>query len=51
MQCRVNDVTVNDTPKFLVHHPTDKMHGLTIEDPDHPAQTVTLPLALRGVTS
>ncbi len=51
MQCPVNDVTINDTPKFLVRDPTDKLHALTLEDPDHPAQTVTLPLALRGVTS
>ncbi len=44
-------MTVNDTPKFLVRNPTDKSHALTLEDPDHPAQTVTLPLALQGVTS
>jgi hypothetical protein len=50
MQCRVNDVTVNDTPKFLARDPTDKLHALTLENPDHPAQMVTLPLALRGVT-
>jgi hypothetical protein len=51
MQCRVNDVTVDNTPKFLAPDPTDKLHALTLEDPNHPAQTVTLPLALRGVTS
>jgi hypothetical protein len=47
-------MTVNDTPKFLARNPTDKTYALTLEDPDHPdhpAQTVTLPLALRGVTS
>ena len=27
------------------------MHALTLEDPDNPAQTVILPLALQGVTS
>jgi len=26
------------------------MHALTIKDPDHPAQTIILPLALQGVT-
>jgi hypothetical protein len=51
MQCQVNDVTVDDTPKFLACDPTDKLHALTLEDPDHPAQRVTLPLALQGVTS
>jgi hypothetical protein len=50
MQCQVNDVTINDTPKFLVPNPTDKMHALTLKDPDHPAQTITFPLALQGVT-
>jgi hypothetical protein len=51
MQCRVNDVTVNETPKFLAHDPTDHTHALTVKDPHNPAQTVILPLALRGVTS
>jgi hypothetical protein len=50
MQCQVNDMTVDNTPKFLARDPTDKTHALTLEDPDHPAKTVTLPLALRGVT-
>jgi len=44
-------VTVDETPKFLAHDPIDHMHGLTIKDPHNPAQMVTLPLALRGVTS
>ncbi len=51
MQCQVNDVTVHDTPKFLARDPTDKSHALTIDNPVHPAQTIILPLALRGVTS
>ena len=37
MQCRVNDVTINNTPKFLARDPTDKLHALTLDDPDHPA--------------
>jgi hypothetical protein len=51
MQCRVNDVTVGETPKFLVPNPTDKTHALTITDNNDPTQAVHLPLALRGVTS
>jgi len=51
MQCRVNDVIVNETPKFLAIDPTENSHALTIPDPDNHAQTVILPLALRGVTS
>jgi hypothetical protein len=50
MQCPVNDVIVDDTPKFLTSDPTDHMHALTIRDPDHPAQMVILPLALQGGT-
>jgi len=51
MQCRVNDVTVGETPKFMVANPTDKTHALTIPDDDDPTRAVHLPLALRGVTS
>ncbi len=50
MQCQVNDVIVNNTPKFLMSDPTDRTHALTIKDPDHNAQMVILPLALQGVT-
>ncbi len=42
---------VDDTPMFLMSDPTDHTHALTIIDPHQPAQTVILPLALRGVTS
>jgi hypothetical protein len=51
MQCLVNDVTVNNLPKFLVANPTDQMHALTISDPNNPLQPVILPFTLRGVTS
>jgi hypothetical protein len=51
MQCQVNDMIVDDKPKFLTSNPTDHMHALTIKDPDHPAQMVILPLAIQGVTS
>jgi hypothetical protein len=44
-------VIINNTPKFLTSDPTDHTHTLTIIDPHQPAQTVILPLALRGVTS
>ena len=42
MQCRVNDVTVGKTPKFLVPNPTDKTHALTITDDDDRSQAVLL---------
>ncbi len=51
MQCRVNDVIVNNLPKFLATDPTDQMHALTLTKPDNPLQPVILQLILRGVTS
>jgi hypothetical protein len=50
MQCRVNDVIVNDLPKFLAADPTDQTHALTLTDPDNPLQLVILPLTLKEVT-
>jgi hypothetical protein len=51
MQCCVNDVIINNLPKFLAICPsTDQMHALTIKDPDNPLQLVVIPLILRGVT-
>jgi hypothetical protein len=50
MPCCVNDVTVNNLPKFLAANPTDQMHALTTNDSDNPLQLVILPLTLRGVT-
>ncbi len=51
MQCRVNDVIVNNLPKFLATDPTDQTHALTLTDPNNPLQPVILLLILRGVTS
>jgi hypothetical protein len=31
IQCRVNDVTVNDVPNFLTCFPTDNMHALVVQ--------------------
>ncbi len=42
---------VNNTPEFLTSDLTDRTHALTIIDPDQPAQTDILPLALQDVTS
>ncbi len=50
MQCCVNDMIINDLPKFLAADPTDQTHALTLTDPDNPLQPFTLPLTLRGVT-
>ncbi len=50
MQCRVNDVTINNLPKFLAADPTDQTQALTLTDTDNLLQLVILPLILRGVT-
>jgi hypothetical protein len=51
MQCRVNDVTVNDVPKFLTHFPTDNTHALVVQNPDNDSTTLSFLLHLQGVTS
>jgi hypothetical protein len=50
MQCCVNDLTINNLPKFLAANPTDQTHALTMTDPNNPLPPVILPLTLRGVT-
>ena len=49
MQLRMNDVEVDECPKFLTRHPTDKSHALTISQHDLPPYII--PLSLKGVTS
>ncbi|KAL7530108.1 hypothetical protein ACHAXR_003313, partial [Thalassiosira sp. AJA248-18] len=51
MQARVNDVTINELPKFLSANPNAQSHAIVIQDPDDRATTLTLPLSLRRVTS
>jgi hypothetical protein len=50
MQCRINDVTVNNVPKFLTRFPTDNMHALILQNPDDVSTTLSFPLHLQGVT-
>ena len=49
MQLRMNDVLVNETPKFLAVEPTDEDHAILITKGDH--ERLTIPLSLEGVTS
>ena len=51
MQCRVNGVVVNDTPKIFVENPTDQSHAIVVRDPMDPENTTIIPLELSGVTS
>ena len=49
MQVQMNDVKVDETPKFLAENPTDTMHAIFSKDAD--GIQVTIPLSLKGVTS
>jgi len=49
MQVRMNDVTVNECPKFLCPAPTPESHAIVALD-EH-GNDVVLPLMLNGVTS
>ena len=54
MQSRMNDVIINDVPKFLLKNPSPDDHAFVVPDPDYPDdpdKTLTLPLLLKGVTS
>ena len=52
MQCRMNSVEINETPRFLEKNKTPNYHATVIDDQDPTSNaTVTLPLSLSGVTS
>ena len=63
MQLRLNDVEVNETPKFQSKNPTDQTHALVVPPNSNPLETIDakpiardqepllIPLGLRGVTS
>ena len=49
MQIRMNDIELNDTPKFLTKNPTSKTHGISGLDQD--SHEHIIPFTLRSVTS
>ena len=51
MQCRVNDVVINDVPKICLRNPDDLAHSIQVDDPMDPDAKLHIPLMLRGVTS
>ena len=51
MQCRMNGVEINETPKFLLQHPTNSSHSIHIHSSDSDAQPLRIPLRLAGVVS
>jgi len=51
MQCRMNGVVINDTPKMCVLNPDDSTHSIAVADPLDQDATLHIPLILKGVTS
>ena len=49
MQLRLNDVRVDECPKFLARNATDKTHAIVIDEGKN--EEYLIPLSLRGVTS
>ena len=47
MQARVNDVTINETPRFLTPEPNGETHEIILNYPENLA-AVILPIALNG---
>ena len=47
VQARVNDVTVNETPRFMTPEPNRETHAMIVTDPEHLA-AVILDFALNG---
>ena len=50
MQLRVNDIEVNERPKFLTHSPTDSSHVIIVPSEGCDVR-LTIPLSLKGLTS
>ena len=51
MQLRLNDVGVNEVPKFLTKDPTDETHAIVLPPTDAGEEKYLIPLSLDGVTS
>ena len=51
MQIRLNDVRVNDQPKFLTENPSDDTHAIILPDPESKDGKYIIPLSFKGVTS
>jgi len=50
-QLRVNGVTLNHVPKFLLTNPSEDDRTLIVADPENVSVTLSLPLMLRGIVS
>ena len=50
MQCRVNEIIINDAPKLLMKNPTPDIHSIVAHDTNKPLTPLVLPLYIHGVT-
>ena len=50
MQCQMNGVEVNKTPKFLLKRPTDSSHAIFVDDPDGETPMIVT-ISINGVAS
>ena len=50
MQCIMHGVETNETPKFLLNHPTNSINEIIVEEPEVGGSLV-LPLFINVVTS
>ena len=50
MQCRLNDIIINDVPRFLMKTPTQDSHSIVAQDINDPSTLLVLPLYIHGVT-
>lgn len=51
MQCCINGVVINDTPKFCVRNPDDLVHAIEFDDPIDPDATLHILLLLCSAIS
>ena len=51
MQCRVNEIIINNVPKFLMKTPTPDSHSIVAHDINNPLTPLVLPFYIDGVTS
>ena len=51
VQCCVNGVVINDTPKMCIPNLDNSTHSIKITNPLDPVATLHIPFILRGVTS
>ena len=51
MQCRVNEIAINDVPKFLMKTPTPDSHSIVAHDIKKTLTPLVLPLYIHGVTA